>query len=187
MSFIKLIILLLFVSSCSEYKEEYIDGDDLIPPAPPFWEYFTVEGFDVDQDGVRDDYELEVNDSFDEYNLRKALKEEFKTDEMFLKAQTTEEALKLLDEFWVRSACTAALAAYYEDKDVLDVVLNLKKMKLNNYWRKDNYNKVFKALIPRGVYSTANTNLVESVNNCNFEVLDKTQILEKLNLKFKSR
>lgn len=180
LKFVISLLASLFIASCSEYKKEYIDGDDLIPPSPPFWEYFTVEGFDVDQDGVRDDYELAVNESFDEYNLRKALKEEFKTDEMFLKASTTEEALKLLDEYWVRSACTVAVAVYYEDKDLLDNIRNVRKKRRNNYWRKNNYSKVFRALIPKGVYSTANTNLVDSLYNCNFEVQEKIKMAEKL-------
>lgn len=180
LKFVISLLVSLFIASCSEYKEEYIDGDDLIPPSPPFWEYFTVEGVDMDQDGVRDDYELEVNESFDEYNMRKAAKEKYRINDMFLNAKTTEEALWLHDQFWERSNCISSLTIYYSSKYSTRYVHEVTESQFNNYWRRKRFNEKFRALMPRGVYSTGSTNLVENLEKCSFEVKDKFEIIEAL-------
>ncbi len=62
--------------SCSENKTEirYIDGNDVVPPKPPWWEVLTLYGVDSDNDGVRDDIELWINGIFEDENYRFVLK-----------------------------------------------------------------------------------------------------------------
>jgi len=170
------------LTSCSEYKEEYIDGDDLIPPAPPFWEYFTVEGFDVDQDEVRDDYELLVNEKFDSSNLRKAFKEEAKLEAKFLEAKTTEEAVVLREKIQKVFGCQMVLKKF-ETKDSSDELLELSRRYRNNYWRKDRFNKKFRELIPSGAYeifASGQDQEILILEECGFEVQGKTQIIERI-------
>lgn len=176
------LILCVLLFSCSEYKEEYIDGDDLIPPAPPFWEYFTVDGSDVDQDGVRDDYELLVNEEFDSYNLRKAFKEEAKLEAKFLKAKTTEEAIVLREKIQKIFGCQMVLKKY-ETKDSSDELLELSRRYRNNYWRKNKFNKTFRKLIPSGAYfvgATGQDHEIRILEECGFEVQGKRQIIENI-------
>ncbi len=178
LKFVSSLLFILIIVSCSEDKKEYIDGDDLIPPSPPFWEYFTEKGFDVDQDGVRDDLEYAVNNEFDEYNLRKALKEEYKVHTMFMNAQTSEEAIRLINEGWVRANCTLSFANYYKSKVSIEDVSNFQMLTLNNFWRRRYYREKFKLMIPKGVYSAGDLDPLKGLESCNFEVKDKANIIE---------
>lgn len=50
------------------------NSKDATPKKPPFWEIFTVNGVDSDNDGVRDDIEIWINSVTDDENRRMALK-----------------------------------------------------------------------------------------------------------------
>lgn len=67
-----LLFLTVFASAVSESKS--IDNDPE-PPSPEFWHFFNVEGLDSDNDGVRDDVEIWINNYTQEYHYNFALKQ----------------------------------------------------------------------------------------------------------------
>ena len=74
--FILGIIMMMTIYGCSEpEKLRVVDGDPE-PPAPSLigLHYFTIEGIDSDNDGVRDDVERWINNYSDNTEMRKAMK-----------------------------------------------------------------------------------------------------------------
>lgn len=69
MKILYLICGILLVVQC--YANNTID---IKPSPPPFWEILTLNGVDSDEDGVRDDVEIWIDETFEDPNLRMALK-----------------------------------------------------------------------------------------------------------------
>ena len=171
---------ILLIASCSKAPEQYIDGNDLIPSEPPFWEYFTIEGVDSDNDGIRDDVELWINKEFDDVNLRRALKWETKTITDFYKAKNTQSALMNLEHQNKASICVSFFSQYRvvdNDFTFLEKVSLLQGKILNNWWRKKKYNQVGR-LIPSGIYSAGSMRLYDQYRACDFPIENLDSILK---------
>lgn len=99
---ISLLILLMFITACNQSgtSTRVVDGDPE-PPAP--WgpkdaliNWTEVEGVDRDQDGVRDDVEIWINNHGQDEYIRKALKQQWKAQVEFIKISETEINTDLL-------------------------------------------------------------------------------------------
>jgi hypothetical protein len=175
--FIKLIPIFILVSCSNNEPPRYIDGDDLIPPEPPFWEYFTVHGYDVDGDMVRDDLELWINKEFDDPNIRKAMKWRMGLIYHFSKSQSTEGAMSALIEMNLADACLAFVSDYkYSYENHPNMYLYTKFY--NNFWRRRNDRMVSRKYVPSHSMGNPFQNRITQMNTCRFEVQDMPKILK---------
>lgn len=170
------IFLLMILISCSDKESQYIDGDDLIPSTPPFWEYFTVNGVDEDKDGVRDDFELLVNEEIDDENLRKALKQYARTRQGGITRSSTEEALKNVKEKTDASLCVNLFA---NTSEKAHRIIEIKSKYLNNWWRSHAYNEAARKYLPSGVYGPESSMTLDRLKACDFKVTGAKKILQE--------
>lgn len=178
----KVLMLLIFASlfliSCTEQGQlKYIDGDDIIPPSPPFWEYFTVRGYDQDEDGVRDDVELWINSTYEDSNIRKAMKHYARLYNRYMFLRDMNQVVKMVELLERSHACVNFVSSYkYKGRNSPSSVLY--DYVFNNYWRRKMDEEAGKYL-PSGIYSSFNGNRLEQYRQCIFKV-------ERLNFLLKS-
>lgn len=178
--------LFLLIFSCTEKKEalKYIDGDDLIPPSPPFYMYFTMLGADVDGDGVRDDVELWINENGKNANIRRALKAlAFSYQEVMKYGDDREKYLKISDDIYVIDECITFLA----DTEFAHRGLNLSNKMggifINSPWKKWYYRRGEK-FFASGSYRIPETWLYEGGVACPFKIESIWEIIEAYKIKY---
>ena len=174
MKSVNILFLALFLIGCDQSShQKVIDGDDVIPPSPSIWSYFTVEGVDSDNDGVRDDFELYVNENYSSPNLRRALKYEAKITGQFMRTPLKFEITELFKELHNAFICIDAVSRG-EKIEIIEV----HDQYLNNPWRRKRFNEQGKHA-SSGVYSLGNTSIMNSLSYCNFELVDLPNYLKK--------
>ena len=169
-------VILLFGCVPQNESPKYIDDNDLIPPEPTFLSYFTIHGEDVDQDGVRDDYELYVNRRFKDPNLRRAIKYQAKILGEFMRATDVSEINRLHKEDINASICKSVLIPVEMDA-MKDNLLEVNDMFLNNPWRRMHFNKQGEMVQP-GTYSWGNSSIISSLKRCRIEFKDLGKTLQ---------
>lgn len=181
-SILSKLALFLLLCSCvqEEYKKTYIDGDDLIPPEPSWVYYFTMHGNDSDDDGVRDDVELWINEKMVDRNLRVASKKIAQTyGEMLKNTYDSKRFLGLVEEENVRNSCFKFITFPYGMSKGRYLKSQLKNKILNNYWRKMLLSKGYSHK-PSGSYRIADVELYEYGLGCRFKIDNIWSIIEKL-------
>lgn len=163
---LRYVSFLFLLASCSDDTPKYIDGDDLIPPSPPFWEYFTVHGFDEDKDLVRDDIELWINDKFDDSNIRKAAKFRVSLQYRFFNSRNTEDAMNILRQFGIANECIHFVGDYRKDEIR---TIDLYNKFYNNSWRKKERIHASK-FVPSHSGGHENQNRLQQIHSCPFKV-----------------
>lgn len=181
------ISMAFLVFSCvqTDQKTTYIDGEDLIPPSPSLFSYFTVMGVDSDLDGVRDDVELLINEKFEDPKIRKAAKWKARVLYKIMFQTSSQEALRLTEESREANDCALAVSYYkWIDKSKTDNKWDYSKEvsrwiydeMINNYWRESQLEKTNK-FVPSGSYIVSLGNNLEMLNGCNFKIVNLKRIL----------
>ncbi len=163
------IFLLLF--ACSRH-EAIVVAEDPQPDSPSWWSFFTVDGVDSDKDGVRDDVEIWINEQTQDYNYNQALKQLARTDLESLKITDSLNAQLNLQKLVKDGHCKMfILMNTYPDelKKNPSLSYKLRKMILNNPWRRNRYNEVGK-LIPKQFLLVTAKYPAEEFTSCEFQV-----------------
>lgn len=170
--------LFLLLFSCSPQKSSpaFIDGDDLIPPSPSLMSYFSIHGEDSDQDGVRDDFELYVNETYKDPNYRRGLKYSAKNYGDFMKATNAEEINRLYQENIRASVCNDVLQGLKTSENE-DEGIKIQEMLSNNFWRRMHYRKQGR-MVKSGLYSWGSGSIMSNLKYCNIKFTDLGKTLK---------
>lgn len=160
------------------HASQVIDDGDIIPPTPPRWEYFTINGVDSDNDGVRDDVELWVNETFEDTNARRALKSMAKIyQDMIKHYNNPAEYLKAGDMMTVRSQCINFVLGNISLSQAQYVWGKLEGRVLNNFWRSFIFKSGFKHA-RSGARRVPDTSYYQFVVGCDFKVKEPEKIMQ---------
>jgi hypothetical protein len=172
---------IILVSSCSKQTPgNFIDGSDKIPPSPPFWKYFTVEGVDEDLDGVRDDVEIWINDEYEDPNIRKAMKWVSNVSYRMMFMDNSRSAVLLTEEARKASDCLSIVSRHELAKAKMffpDFYFALEKKLLNNWWRTQRRDRAWRN-VPSGTYLVSLGNDMKMLAECNFKVINLKPIYQ---------
>ena len=164
------VISFFFGCSKNNYQLQLIDGDDIIPPEPAFFHYFTIHGADADNDGVRDDFELYVNKSFSDPNYRRNQKYYAKIYNKFMKSTNPQEINELALEFINALVCNEVLSVA-EPREGNDAGVKINRMLANNFWRVRHQDKQGR-MVKSGVHSWGSGSLMTNLKFCKIEFVD---------------
>ena len=138
--------------------------------------YFTVLGEDVDQDGVRDDYELYVNKRFKDPNIRRALKYKAILWGKFMQATNVFAINKFFKEGIDASICRSVLSRAEMDPKK-DEMFEIHDNFFNNPWRRKHFNKQG-SMVERKVYSWGESSIMDSLKRCKIKFTDLHKTLQ---------
>lgn len=174
---IAFLVLWLLLLPCS-LKSSTVAGDSE-PPSPPFWYYFTIEGLDSDQDGVRDDVEIWINNYTQEYHYNRALKQYARVQlKVFGIVDYANAQIHLEQDRKAGYCLTFVKVTLHWDeigRNAVSEVLLLNKI-LNNYWRRRQFNKMG-SLIPRGTWTSDFKKENEQFMSCEFKLLNPEKLM----------
>lgn len=160
------------------HAANFIDDGDVIPPTPPLWEYFTINGVDSDNDGVRDDVELWVNETFNDTNARRALKSMAKTYlDMIKHYDDPVKYLRAGDMMTVRGRCIKFVMGNFSLSQAMYAWRRLEHKILNNLWRSFVFKSGFKHA-PGGARRVPDVSYYQFVVGCDFKVKDPEKIMQ---------
>ena len=153
----------------AKYKAgDVIDGDDVVPPYPSIFTYFSIHGEDVDKDGVRDDYEWWVNENFNEIDLRRAIKYNAKMMTKVMNAETKQDLEQAMIELIESGSCLNGLVNSEKyPNHVLDVSDNF----IQHYGR-GRYMNRNRHLLTRDVHTPMRVSKVNFLKKCKIEFKD---------------
>lgn len=176
----KLVITLLLVS-CNDrvIKNKYIDDNDLVPTEPAWYYMFTLHGLDSDNDGVRDDVELWINEKGKDANVRKALKELSRVYSLFLEHHLVDEEVQsLLFRRHLSYECLSFVLSvsighedYYYDEEL--------RGKMFNTPLREIVMKIAESKIESGAYNTPMSKSYEAGLGCEFKIANVWGIIKK--------
>lgn len=164
----------------NKYKEgDLIDDGDIVPPNPPFWEYFTVEGFDEDKDGVRDDVEIWINENYEDPNIRRILKLDSKISYRFMFSKDTEELEGMMRlSLGQYNRCYSFVTSYLSDEERrLGLNLHINSKVYNNFWRY-RAQKIASRYTRSGTYTVGGGSIFERARSCPFKVHNMKRLLQ---------
>lgn len=174
----KVTYLVLLFMSLDIFSKTTIDDGDVIPPSPPMWEYFTINGVDSDNDGVRDDVELWINENYDDANIRRALKSLAVTYRDMLKNyDKAPDYLKANGLMIARSECLKFVMGHISSAQAQHAWGLLEDKILNNFWRSMIFKKGAEN-ISSGIYKVADVTFHQFIVGCNFKVHNPEKIIK---------
>lgn len=179
MSVIRYSFFLFVLCSCQ--RENPVVHGDPQPDPPPFWAFFTVDGVDADNDGIRDDVEIWINETAKGYNLNKALKQVARGQLSYRMIDNSLTADLYLHQVNRDQHCLSFIYMHEYPKERKRnpfLSIDLSREILNNPWRDSAFNVIskfrtldYQELTPR--------NPVEFFTSCDFEIANFRELLLK--------
>ena len=172
------LLFVLFLNSCSKYKAgDVIDGEDIVPPHPPFMTKFTLEGADADNDGVRDDVEIWINENVEDSNMRKLAKQETRVWQARLQIKSQIDAYVYIALLEKKTWCRFLFeGGKYIGANEIDKVNGVSELIHNNYFRNKRSREVEK-FIPSYTMPRSLGNPHIWMKSCDFQIYNSKDVV----------
>ncbi len=173
-------LLLIFLFACKgKNRHKIVDGDDLVPQEPTFISYFSVQGEDKDNDGIRDDVENWINDNFDTYNLRMAVKQNARAYFNLINSKDSYQAYESNLKVFEAHDCLMFVAIEFANEKKIYESAGLLYSKVgNSFWRKRFISQKLN-LIPKDRSYSSSPDRYKWYRGCQFKIQNERLIIKK--------